>query len=198
VHDSTREAAQVAAHGGTAIVRVESTMHEIQGSARRMAEIVTLIDGITFQTNILALNAAVEAARAGEQGRGFGVVAGEVRNLAQRASKAAGEIRVLIAESVAKVDAGAASVTQASNSMRDMVQSVQNINTLLADAERRASEQHTSIDQINQTVSELERVTGQNASLVQRTNAIADALTREAQTLVKAVSRFKLKNTATA
>jgi methyl-accepting chemotaxis protein len=137
----------------------------------------------------------VEAARAGEQGRGFGVVASEVRNLAQRASKAAGEIRVLIAQSVAKVNAGAASVTQSGNSMRDVVQSVHNVNTLLEDAAQRAAEQHSRIDEIHHTVNGLERVTSQNAALVQRTNTIAVALTREAQMLVEAVSRFKLKET---
>ena len=198
VHQSTREAAAVAVHGGEAITRVETTMREIQASARRMEEIVAIIDGIAFQTNILALNAAVEAARAGEQGRGFGVVAAEVRHLAQRSSQAAKEIRTLIAASVAKADAGAASVTQAGDSMREMVNSVRNINDLLAGVAKRATEQHAGIDQINQTVSGLERATSQNATLVQHTNAIADTLTREAQMLIEAVSRFKLKDAAPA
>ncbi len=194
VHESTRSAAKIAAQGDTAITQVETTMRDIQASARRMQEIVAIIDGIAFQTNILALNAAVEAARAGEQGRGFAVVASEVRNLALRSSQSAKEIRALIAESVEKVDTGVASVTEASESIREMMTSVGNINDLIAGVATRANEQNSSVNQINLAVVGLERVTSQNATLVQKTSAIADDLTREAQSLIEEVSRFKLKD----
>jgi methyl-accepting chemotaxis protein len=197
-HDATREAARVAAHGGEAINRVEATMHEIQGSAARMEEIVALIDGIAFQTNILALNAAVEAARAGEQGRGFGVVAAEVRSLAQRSAQSAKEIRELIAASVATIGAGATSVSEAGASMRELVASVRHINELIAGVAKNAMEQNASVGQINQTVRGLEQVTSQNATLVHHTSAIADALTREGHRLIEAVSRFKIQDAARA
>ncbi|MEQ1515264.1 MAG: methyl-accepting chemotaxis protein [Usitatibacteraceae bacterium] len=194
VHESARTAAKLAEQGGKAITNVETTMLDIQASAKRMQDIIAIIDGIAFQTNILALNAAVEAARAGEQGRGFAVVASEVRTLAQRSSQSAKEIRALIAESVERVDTGVASVTEASESMGKMMASVGNISDLIAGVATRANEQNSSVTQINHALVGLERVTSQNATLVQKTSAIADDLTREAQSLIEEVSRFKLKD----
>jgi methyl-accepting chemotaxis protein len=194
VHESTRTAAAIAEQGGRAIAHVEATMRDIQASAKRIQDIVAIIDGIAFQTNLLALNAAVEAARAGEKGHGFAVVASEVRTLAQRSSQSAKEIRALIAESVERVDNGVASVTEASESMGRMMASVGNISDLIAGVATRANEQNSSVNQINRAVVGLERVTSENATLVQKTSAIADDLTREAQSLIEEVSRFKLKD----
>ncbi len=185
-------ASEVAARGGLAVGQVVSTMSEIQTSSRKIAEIIGVIDGIAFQTNILALNAAVEAARAGEQGRGFAVVAGEVRNLAQRSAQAAREIKLLISDSVQKVDSGSRQVTEAGQTMRDIVDQVKRVADLIGEITSATLEQNSGIGQVNSAVTQLDQMTQQNAALVEQSAAAAESLKLQAARLAQAVAIFKL------
>jgi len=185
-------ASSVAARGGVAVNAVVTTMNEISDGSRQMADIVNVIDGIAFQTNILALNAAVEAARAGEQGKGFAVVAGEVRSLAQRSAQAAKEIKQLIEESLAKVDAGARQARDAGNVMEEVVGSVEGVTTIMAEISSASHEQSEGIEQVNRAVAEMDGVTQQNAALVQEAAAAAGSLQEQAARLAEAVAVFKI------
>jgi methyl-accepting chemotaxis protein len=167
-------------------------MGQIQASSRKIAEIIGVIDGIAFQTNILALNAAVEAARAGEQGRGFAVVAGEVRNLAQRSAQAAREIKSLIADSVAKVESGSRQVTEAGKTMQDLVVQVRRVTDLLGEIASATMEQNSGIGLVNNSVNQLDQMTQQNAALVEQSAAAAASLRKQAEQLAQAVAIFKL------
>lgn len=184
-------ASAAAARGGQAMSEVVTTMHEITDSSKRIADIITVIDGIAFQTNILALNAAVEAARAGEQGRGFAVVAAEVRSLAQRSASAAKEINVLISASVEKVESGARLVDGAGKTMDDIVMQVKRVSDLIAEISSATIEQSSGITQVGQAVSELDHITQQNAALVEQSAAAAESLKHQATRLVEAVSVFR-------
>ena len=185
-------ASEVAGRGGHAVGQVVDTMGEIQASSRKIAEIIGVIDGIAFQTNILALNAAVEAARAGEQGRGFAVVAGEVRNLAQRSAQAAREIKSLIADSVDKVESGSRQVTEAGKTMRDLVDQVRRVTDLLGEIASATLEQNSGIGLVNNAVNQLDQMTQQNAALVEQSAAAASSLREQAGQLAQAVAIFKL------
>ncbi|WP_280152173.1 methyl-accepting chemotaxis protein [Piscinibacter sp. XHJ-5] len=185
-------AAEVAARGGDVVSRVVSTMDEINTSSKKIADIIGVIDGIAFQTNILALNAAVEAARAGEQGRGFAVVAGEVRNLAQRSAEAAKEIKSLIGASVEKVDSGSKLVADAGKTMQEIVHSVQRVTDIIGEITAAASEQSDGIGQVNTAVVQLDQMTQQNAALVEQSAAAAESLKDQAVRLATVVATFKL------
>jgi len=186
-------ASQVAARGGAAVAQVVSTMEQINTSSKRIADIVGTIDGIAFQTNILALNAAVEAARAGEQGRGFAVVASEVRSLSQRSAQAAREIKGLIAASMDKVESGSRQVQDAGSTMTEIVASVQRVSDLIAEISAAAAQQSSGIGEVNQAVSGLDRMTRQNAALVEQSAAAADSLKDQAMRLSHLVGGFKLE-----
>jgi methyl-accepting chemotaxis protein-1 (serine sensor receptor) len=185
-------ASEVAGRGGDVVNQVVTTMNDIQASSRKISDIIGVIDGIAFQTNILALNAAVEAARAGEQGRGFAVVASEVRSLAQRSAQAAKEIKTLIADSVEKVNSGSSLVNEAGQTMTDIVDQVKHVTTLIAEITTASSEQSSGIGQVNQAVSQLDQMTQQNAALVEESAAAAESLRNQAEQLAQAVSLFKL------
>ncbi|MEY8615233.1 methyl-accepting chemotaxis protein II [Citrobacter amalonaticus] len=187
-----QSASETAQHGGKVVDNVVKTMHEIAGSSKKIADIISVIDGIAFQTNILALNAAVEAARAGEQGRGFAVVAGEVRNLASRSAQAAKEIKALIEDSVSRVDTGSVLVESAGETMNDIVNAVTRVTDIMGEIASASDEQSRGIDQVALAVSEMDRVTQQNASLVQESAAAAAALEEQASRLTMAVSAFRL------
>ncbi|OEZ46753.1 methyl-accepting chemotaxis protein III [Janthinobacterium sp. MP5059B] len=187
-HDSS----SLAAEGGAAVAQVASTMDAIRSSSGKIADIIGVIDGIAFQTNILALNAAVEAARAGEQGRGFAVVATEVRTLAQRSTAAAKDIKDLIQASASTVDLGHAQVSQASATMDTVVASVQQVSTIMAEIAQASEEQRSGIEQVNQAIAQMDQVTQQNAALVEEAAAAADALQEQAQELNQVVGVFKL------
>jgi methyl-accepting chemotaxis protein len=189
----TSAAADVAHQGGEVIARVVSTMDDINNSSKRIADIIGVIDGIAFQTNILALNAAVEAARAGEQGRGFAVVAAEVRSLAGRSAEAAREIKRLIGESVERVESGASLVKSAGSTMTEIVGSVKRVSDIVGEISHAAGEQSQGIGQVNTAVAELDRMTQQNAALVEQSAAAASSLKDQALRLAGAVAAFKLK-----
>ena len=185
-------ASAVALRGGAVVSQVVSTMDEINGSSKRIADIIGTIDGIAFQTNILALNAAVEAARAGEQGRGFAVVAGEVRSLAQRSAEAAREIKTLIGASVERVATGARLVQDAGATMSEIVASVQRVTDVIGEITAAAGEQSRGIGQVNGAVNSLDQMTAQNAALVEQSAAAAESLRDQAQKLSQAMQVFKL------
>jgi methyl-accepting chemotaxis protein len=186
----------VAAKGGAVVAQVVSTMDEINASARKISDIIGVIDGIAFQTNILALNAAVEAARAGEQGRGFAVVASEVRSLAGRSAEAAKEIKNLIGVSVEKVDSGSRLVADAGKTMTEIVGSVQRVSDIIGEISAASTGQSDGIEQVNKAVAELDQMTQQNAALVEESAAAAESLREQAQRLAQVVSTFKLGGSA--
>jgi methyl-accepting chemotaxis protein len=185
-------AATVAARGGSVVAEVVSTMNEIHTSSRKIADIISVIDGIAFQTNILALNAAVEAARAGEQGRGFAVVASEVRSLAGRSAQAAKEIKDLIGANVARVERGTKLVADAGHTMTDIVSSVSKVNETIADITASATRQSEGINNINSAIATLDQMTQQNSALVEESAAAAESLSDQASRLAQVVSTFKL------
>jgi methyl-accepting chemotaxis protein len=185
-------ASEVASQGGAIVSQVVDMMGAINESSRKIVDIIGVIDGIAFQTNILALNAAVEAARAGEQGRGFAVVASEVRNLAYRSATAAKEIKVLIGDSVSKVDAGAKLVDQAGTTMREIVESVKRVSDIMSEIGAAGAEQTAGIEQINQAILQMDHVTQQNAALVEESAAASESMQRQASGLLQVVSIFKL------
>ncbi len=185
-------ASTVATQGGNVVSRVVDTMKGINESSRKISDIIGVIDGIAFQTNILALNAAVEAARAGEQGRGFAVVASEVRNLAQRSAGAAKEIKTLISESVEKVAMGTSLVDQAGQTMNEVVEAIKRVSDIVAEISSASSEQSSGVSQIGQAVNQMDQVTQQNAALVEESAAAAQSLDMQAKQLTQAVQIFKL------
>lgn len=198
--DTARQASHIAdgastaaTHGGEVVGQVVSTMQEITSSSKKIADIIAVIDGIAFQTNILALNAAVEAARAGEQGRGFAVVAGEVRTLAQRSSSAAKEIKELITASVERVEVGSNLVAQAGQSVGEIVQQVSRVTDLINEITTASQEQASGISQVGEAVQQLDQVTQQNAALVEESAAAADSLKHQAARLAELVRVFKLE-----
>jgi methyl-accepting chemotaxis protein len=187
-----RNAYRRAEQGGAEVVAAVGTMEEMTASAKRIGDIISVIDGIAFQTNILALNAAVEAARAGEQGRGFAVVASEVRSLAQRSAQAAKEIKDLIGGSVQRVENGARLVTQAGETMHALVADVKRVSELMGSIAEAAAEQSRGVQQVNKTVTEMDKVVQQNAAAVQQSASAAESMRRQAQSLVEAVSTFRI------
>ena len=189
------QAAEVAAKGGAAVGEVVVTMSGITESSRRIGDIIGVIDGIAFQTNILALNAAVEAARAGDQGRGFAVVASEVRSLAQRSAAAAKEIKGLIGDSLQNVDTGSRQVNAAGATMQEIVESVRQVSALIAEIAAASAEQSSGIGQVNTAITQMEQVVQQNASLVEEATAATESLREQAGVLLHAVSRFKVEGT---
>ncbi|WP_228125261.1 methyl-accepting chemotaxis protein [Candidatus Methylospira mobilis] len=189
-------ASDIATKGRTVVGNVVDTMNSINESSRKIVDIISVIDGIAFQTNILALNAAVEAARAGEQGRGFAVVAAEVRNLAQRAAAAAKEIKALIDNSVAKVDNGTKLVAQAGETMEAIVISIKRVTDIMSEISAASVEQSSGIAQVNQAITQMDEVTQQNAALVEEAAAAAESLEDQAVNMAKIVARFKLANEA--
>jgi methyl-accepting chemotaxis protein len=197
--DSARQANQlamgatsVAVKGGEVVSQVVDTMKGINDSSRKIADIISVVDGIAFQTNILALNAAVEAARAGEQGRGFAVVAAEVRSLAQRSAEAAREIKSLITASVERVEQGTALVDQAGTTMNEVVTSIRRVTDIMGEISSATTEQSAGVTQVGEAVSQMDRVTQQNAALVEESAAAAESLKQQAQQLVQAVAVFRL------
>ncbi|RVU44389.1 methyl-accepting chemotaxis protein [Rubrivivax rivuli] len=188
-----QSAATVAQRGGQVVAQVVSTMEDINASSRKISDIIGTIDGIAFQTNILALNAAVEAARAGEQGRGFAVVASEVRSLAQRSAEAAREIKSLIGASVDKVESGTRLVADAGSTMTEIVASVQRVNDIISEISAAAAEQSNGLGQVNGAVADLDRMTQQNAALVEESAAAAESLKDQAGRLGGLVATFRLR-----
>ncbi|WP_429927241.1 methyl-accepting chemotaxis protein [Achromobacter xylosoxidans] len=189
-------ASEVALRGGAVVSAVVSTMGDISASSRKISEIVSVIDGIAFQTNILALNAAVEAARAGEQGKGFAVVAGEVRSLAQRSAQAAREVKTLIEASVSKVAEGAGQAENAGTTMQEVVASVKRVTDIMGEIAAASQEQASGIEQVNRAVSQMDEVTQRNAALVEEAAAAAGSMQDQAHALVRAVGVFRLSEDA--
>ncbi|MFM0374794.1 methyl-accepting chemotaxis protein [Paraburkholderia aspalathi] len=189
-------ASTIALKGGEVVDEVVETMTGINDSSKKIAEIISVIDGIAFQTNILALNAAVEAARAGDQGRGFAVVAGEVRNLAQRSAAAAKEIKTLISTSVERVNQGTALVNQAGTTMSEIVSAINRVTEIVGEISVASNEQSVGVGQVGEAVSQMDQVTQQNAALVEESAAAAESLKSQAQQLVQAVAVFKLSDGA--
>ena len=187
------DAREVAVRGGAVVGRVISTMANINQSSQKISEIISVIDGIAFQTNILALNAAVEAARAGEQGRGFAVVASEVRSLAGRSAAAAREIKALISASVEQVTAGSQLVDEAGQTMHEVVAAISGVSDMVEEISRASTEQRTGVAQIGDEVSRMDQSTQQNAALVEQSAAAAESLKHQALKLVDAVAQFKLR-----
>lgn len=185
-------AAEIAIKGGEVVSKVVTTMGSISESSRKIVDIISVIDGIAFQTNILALNAAVEAARAGEQGRGFAVVATEVRNLAQRSASAAKEIKELIGTSVDKVNTGSTLVEQAGVTMQEIVDSVRRVTDIMSEISAASREQSAGIEQVNQAITQMDEVTQQNAALVEEAAAASQSLQEQAGRLSEVVSVFKI------
>jgi methyl-accepting chemotaxis protein len=188
----SQSASSVALKGGAVVQQVVGTMRSINESSRKIVDIISVIDGIAFQTNILALNAAVEAARAGEQGRGFAVVAAEVRNLAQRSAAAAKEIKTLIGDSVEKVEVGTKLVDDAGKTMEEIVNAVKRVTDIMSEISAASAEQSAGIEQVNYAITQMDEVTQQNAALVEEAAAAAESLEEEAQHLTQSVSVFKL------
>jgi methyl-accepting chemotaxis protein len=188
-------ASTVAGRGGDIVGKVVETMGSIDASSRKIVDIIGVIDGIAFQTNILALNAAVEAARAGEQGRGFAVVASEVRNLAQRSAAAAKEIKTLIGDSVDQVNAGATLVQQAGSTIKEVVDSVARVTDIMAEITEASREQSAGIDQVNEAITQMDRSTQENAALVEEAAAAASSMQEQAGHLAQVVARFRLHET---
>jgi methyl-accepting chemotaxis protein len=182
----------IAVKGGKAVSQVVSTMNSIKESSRRIVDIISVIDGIAFQTNILALNAAVEAARAGEQGRGFAVVASEVRNLAQRSATAAKEIKALIDHSVENVDAGSILVDDAGRTMTEIVASIKRAAAIMSDIAASSREQSAGIAQVNQAITQMDNITQQNAALVEEAAAATSTMKEQSDNLSQLVGTFKL------
>ena len=189
-------ASAVAVKGGTVVSEVVGTMSSINESSKKIVDIISVIDGIAFQTNILALNAAVEAARAGEQGRGFAVVASEVRNLAQRSAAAAKEIKALIGDSVDKVGAGTKLVDEAGKTMEEIVTSVKRVTDIMSEITAASQEQSAGIEQVNQAITQMDEVTQQNAALVEQAAAAAESMQEQTQSLTQAVAEFNLGKAA--
>lgn len=188
------QASSVAVDGGELIQQVVSTMSEINKSSQKIADIIGVIDGIAFQTNILALNAAVEAARAGDQGRGFAVVASEVRTLAQRSANAAKDIKGLISDSVHKIESGNNLVTKSGNTMKEIVTAIKRVNDIMAEISAASNEQSTGIEEVSTAVSQMDEMTQQNAALVEEAAAAAESLQSQADQLTRNVATFKLAN----
>jgi methyl-accepting chemotaxis protein len=186
------QASEVATRGGQVVSQVVETMQSINGSSKKIVDIISVIDGIAFQTNILALNAAVEAARAGEQGRGFAVVAGEVRNLAHRSAAAAREIKSLIGDSVQKVDSGSVLVTEAGATMQDLVMSVRRVTDIMAEIMSASAEQSAGIQEVNNAVNLMDTATQQNAALVEQATAASQSMLDQAENLSRVVGAFRL------
>jgi methyl-accepting chemotaxis protein len=195
-NELARDAAKVSVSGGEAVRRVAGTMEGITASSRRVQEIVSVIDGIAFQTNILALNAAVEAARAGEHGRGFAVVAAEVRSLSQRCATAATQIKELIADSVVRVDSGARQVDEAGESIGTLVESVKQVNVLMGQIAAASQQQERGIEQVSASVTQMDAAVQQNAAAVQKSAAASEKLKLDARELAETVSRFRLDEAA--
>jgi methyl-accepting chemotaxis protein len=189
-------ASDIAVRGGDVVSKVVQTMASINASSKKIGDIIAVIDGIAFQTNILALNAAVEAARAGEQGRGFAVVASEVRNLAQRSASAAKEIRALISDSVAKVEVGEHQVHEAGATMKEIVQGVARVSAIMSDIASASAEQSLGIEQMNAAITQMDDVTQQNAALVEQAAAAAGSLEDQAVSLAQLVSTFNVGSAA--
>jgi len=182
----------VAVKGGEVVAQVVGTMKGINDSARKIHDIISVIDGIAFQTNILALNAAVEAARAGEQGRGFAVVASEVRSLAGRSAEAAKEIKTLITDSVQRVEQGSAQVDQAGATMNEVVAAIRRVTDIMGEISAASSEQSSGVSQVGEAVTQMDQATQQNAALVEQMAAAAASLKMQAQELVQTVAVFRL------
>src|SRR5690606_1536873 len=187
-------ASEVAVKGGSVVSEVVHTMEDINESSKKIVDIISVIDGIAFQTNILALNAAVEAARAGEQGRGFAVVASEVRSLAQRSASAAKEIQELIGTSVEKVENGSKLVEQAGVTMEEIVNSVRRVTDIMSEIMAASQEQASGIEQVNQAITQMDQVTQQNAALVEEAAAASQSMQEEAANLAQIVSVFRLSS----
>jgi methyl-accepting chemotaxis protein len=189
-------ASEIATQGGAVVDQVVQTMGAINDSSKKIVDIISVIDGIAFQTNILALNAAVEAARAGEQGRGFAVVAGEVRTLAQRSAAAAKEIKQLIVDSVSKVEDGTKLVDRAGTTMSEVVDSIRKVSDIVAEIASASGEQSTGIEQVNRAIADMDSSTQHNAALVEESAAAATALSEQADKLAEVVSLFHLDTQA--